>query len=127
MRRLSHPSAPSSVALVSHSAFRRVSTLDALIEGQPVAVRADDGERLCLVREGQAVYAMVDRCPHRDFHLSGGDMVDPGVIECPWHGARFDCRTGAVLQGPATDDLTVYEVRLEGNVVYVGPRILENT
>ncbi|MBC8088113.1 MAG: Rieske 2Fe-2S domain-containing protein [Phycisphaerae bacterium] len=112
---------------MSHSAFRRVSTLDALIEGQPVAVRADDGERLCLVREGQAVYAMVDRCPHRDFHLSGGDMVDPGVIECPWHGARFDCRTGAVLQGPATDDLTVYEVRLEGNVVYVGPRILENT
>lgn len=112
---------------MSDSPFRRVATLDVLVDGQPVAVRAEDGESLCLVREGEAVYAMVDRCPHRDFHLSGGDVVEPGVIECPWHGARFDCRTGAVLQGPATDDLITYPVRVEGDVVYVGPRILEKT
>jgi 3-phenylpropionate/trans-cinnamate dioxygenase ferredoxin component len=127
MRRLSRPFRPSDSTRVSNSQFRRVTTFDVLVDGQPVAVRAEDGESLCLVREGNAVYAMVDRCPHRDFHLSGGDVVEPGVIECPWHGARFDCRTGAVLQGPATDDLITYPVRLEGNVVYVGPRILEKT
>lgn len=112
---------------MSDSSFRRVTTLDVLVDGQPVAVRAEDGESLCLIREGEAIHAIVDRCPHRDFHLSGGDMVAPGVIECPWHGARFDCRTGAVLQGPATDNVTTYPVRIEGNDVYVGPRILEKT
>lgn len=81
-----------------------------------------DGEALCFVREGDAVYAMVDRCPHRDFNLSSGDIVAPGVIECPWHGAQFDCRTGAVLQGPATDDLILYPVKVVDGQVLVGPR-----
>lgn len=113
-------------SLANTSSFRAVATLDELTERQPLGIRTDDGESLCLVREGDVVFAMVDRCPHRDFHLSTGDIVEPGVIECPWHGARFDCRSGQVLQGPATDGLTVYPVRLEGNVVYVGPRKLEN-
>ncbi|MDQ6612698.1 MAG: Rieske 2Fe-2S domain-containing protein [Gemmatimonadota bacterium] len=81
-----------------------------------------DGEALCLVRDGDGVYAMVDRCPHRDFPLSGGDLVEPGVLECPWHGARFDCRTGRVLQGPATDDLQMYPTRVTNDEVFVGPR-----
>lgn len=81
-----------------------------------------DGEPLCIVRDGTEVFAMADRCPHRDFNLSGGDIVGPGVIECPWHGAQFDYRTGAVLQGPATDSLLTYAVLLKGAEVHVGPR-----
>jgi 3-phenylpropionate/trans-cinnamate dioxygenase ferredoxin subunit len=38
---------------------------------------------------------------------------------CPWHGARFDCRTGEPLSGPATDAVPVYEVRVEGEEIYV--------
>jgi len=38
-----------------------------------------------------------------------------------WHGARFDCLTGVVQQGPATDALTPYPVRIEGDRVLVGP------
>jgi 3-phenylpropionate/trans-cinnamate dioxygenase ferredoxin subunit len=81
-----------------------------------------DGEQLCLVRDNEAVYAMLDRCPHRAFALSGGEMVSARVLECPWHGARFDCRSGRVLQGPATDDLKLYAVRIVNGEVFVGPR-----
>lgn len=102
--------------------FRHALQLSDLPEGLPQACRMPDGESLCIVREGDAVFAMVDRCPHRDFNLSGGDMVAAGVIECPWHGARFDCRTGAVVQGPATDELELYAVRIERGKVLVGPR-----
>lgn len=102
--------------------FRRALPLVELESGLPQAHQMDDGERLCLVREGDLVYAMVDRCPHRDFNLSSGDMVAPGVIECPWHGAQFDCRTGEALQGPATDELTLYETRIANGDVFVGPR-----
>lgn len=85
----------------------------------PLGVTLADGTRVCLVRDGSAVHAVEDRCPHRDFALSGGDVVAPCVLECPWHGARFDVRTGEVLQGPATDAIRVYEVRVENNDVWV--------
>ena len=101
--------------------FRRALKLAELPQGLPQACQLADGERLCLLRDGNEVFAMVDRCPHRDFNLSSGDMVAPGVIECPWHGAQFDCRTGAVLEGPATEELTLYEVRIENGEVLVGP------
>ena len=37
-----------------------------------------------------------------------------GTIECAWHGARFDRRTGDVRRHPATDPLAVFEVRGAG-------------
>jgi 3-phenylpropionate/trans-cinnamate dioxygenase ferredoxin subunit len=39
-----------------------------------------------------------------------------------WHGAQFDCRTGAVRKGPAEDPLPVYDVKIENGKVLVGPR-----
>ena len=88
----------------------------------PLGVVLDDGRRVCLVRDGASIHAVEDRCPHRDYALSGGDLVSPGVLECPWHGARFDVRSGAALQGPATDALAVFEVCVTAGLVLVGPR-----
>ena len=103
-------------------AFQRAARLSDIEAGLPLGVALPDGERVCLVRDGEQVYAVQDRCSHRDFALSGGDIVGPCVLECPWHGARFDVRTGRMLQGPATDDLTTYSVRVVGNEVFVGPQ-----
>ena len=41
------------------------------------------------------------------------------VIECPLHFATFDVRTGKLLSGPASADVVTYEVRIEGDTVYV--------
>jgi nitrite reductase/ring-hydroxylating ferredoxin subunit len=101
--------------------WERVARLAELEPGLPTGVRLADGTPVCLVREGETVLAVSDRCPHRDFALSGGDLVAPGVLECPWHGARFDCRTGAVLQGPATDGLAVFAVQVAHGHVAVAP------
>lgn len=48
------------------------------------------GERIVLFRdaEGRAV-ALIDRCPHRGVALSLG-RVAGGIVECPFHGWRFD-------------------------------------
>jgi 3-phenylpropionate/trans-cinnamate dioxygenase ferredoxin component len=36
---------------------------------------------------------------------------------CQCHGSRFDVTTGAVISGPATDPLEVYEVQeVDGDV-----------
>jgi nitrite reductase/ring-hydroxylating ferredoxin subunit len=41
------------------------------------------------------------------------------MIECPLHFAIFDVRTGRFVDGPISADVPVYEVRIEGDVIYV--------
>jgi len=99
--------------------FEPVARAAEVPEGAPRGVTAPGGARLCLVRVGGAIHALADGCTHQEFPLSAGDVAADGTIECPWHGARFDCRTGAVLRGPACDAVKVHEVRVEDGIVYV--------
>ena len=55
---------------------------------------------------------MESRCTHRGGPLHDGDVVG-ACIECPWHGSRFDRRTGAVTRGPASAPQPVYEARID--------------
>lgn len=84
-----------------------------------LGVALPNGERVCLVRCGDAIAALRDECTHQAMPLSAGEVLPDGTIECPWHGARFDCRSGAVRRGPAADDVAVYAVRVEGDRVLV--------
>ena len=102
--------------------FVRAAAVREIETGLPLGVVMGDGRRVCLVRDGDTVHAVDDRCPHRDFAISGGDLVEPCVLECPWHGARFDVRTGAVLSGPSTEALGTYPVQIADGDVFGGPR-----
>jgi len=100
--------------------LQRAARLADLATGLPLAVTLPDGQRICLVKDGERIFAIADRCTHKDFALSGGDLVAPCVLECPWHGARFDVRTGQAVLGPATDTIATYSVRIVGEEVFVG-------
>ena len=104
--------------------FVRVACLRDVAEGELHAVEAPGGVRLCLLNLGEGeVRAVSDVCPHQGFPMSAGELhADEGTVECVWHGARFDCRTGVVIEGPATDDLPVYEVRVEDGEILVRTR-----
>jgi nitrite reductase/ring-hydroxylating ferredoxin subunit len=52
--------------------------------------------RLLLTRVEGRAYAVSERCPHLGFSMARG-TVSGGSITCPWHGSRFDCRTGENL------------------------------
>jgi nitrite reductase/ring-hydroxylating ferredoxin subunit len=100
------------------------------IAGQPLVVaRADElkvnqmkllhleGERLVLARTEQGYVVFNDRCTHRGGSLAGGVMIR-GVVQCPWHGSQFDCRSGKVTAGPATEAILTYQAAEQGgNVV----------
>lgn len=79
---------------------------------------AVERERIVLAHVEGAFYALRDVCGHRNAPLSRG-RLDGYVIECPLHFATFDVRTGKLIDGPVSADVPVYEVRVEGDTVYL--------
>ena len=79
---------------------------------------AVDRERVLVANVGGTFYAIQDVCGHRHETLSKGTLWGY-VIECPLHFACFDVRTGKLISGPASADVPTYEVRVEGDTVYV--------
>ncbi len=78
-----------------------------------------DGLRIAVVRIGDDVYAIGDRCTHQDISLSEGEVdVEERTIECWKHGSQFDLVTGEPTSLPATKPTPVYDVSvLDGRVV----------
>jgi phenylpropionate dioxygenase-like ring-hydroxylating dioxygenase large terminal subunit len=57
------------------------------------------GEQIVFFRDSRGtVHALEDRCPHRFAPLSLGKLVE-GVVQCPYHGLRFD-GSGACVHNP---------------------------
>ena len=102
------------------TAFLDVAALEDVPEMGVLGVEGPDGRAVCLVRFGGQVSAFADECTHQAFPLSAGEVHPDRTLECVWHGARFDCLTGAVRRDPATDALTPFPVRVTGNRVLVG-------
>jgi Fe-S cluster biogenesis protein NfuA/nitrite reductase/ring-hydroxylating ferredoxin subunit len=77
-----------------------------------------EGRPVLLLRLAGEIYAYRDACPPTDLPLSGGH-VDDGTLVCPWHGCRFDGRSGRRLDrdGP---DLGVMPIALEAGEVRLG-------
>ena len=59
---------------------------------------AVDGASVAIFRTREGFRAVDDRCPHAGASLSEGTCRED-VIVCPWHGFRFDARSGACLVG----------------------------
>ena len=91
--------------------------VDELEGPDPVSVQVGDTPVL-LVRDGDDVLALHDRCSHRGCSLAGGDVED-GAIVCPCHGSSFDLRSGAIRRGPATAPQPVLQARTRAGRVEV--------
>lgn len=98
--------------------FYKVADVGELTEGKLYPCEVD-GEPICVVKLEDVIYAFTDNCTHISGPLNQGDF-DGCTITCPWHGARFDVRTGKVLRGPARQDLYTYPVKVDGEAVLVG-------
>jgi nitrite reductase/ring-hydroxylating ferredoxin subunit len=50
-------------------------------------------------RDGE-YFAVSRRCRHQLADLSKGSLDADGCLVCPWHQARYDVRTGEMVEGP---------------------------
>lgn len=103
--------------------FEHLADVEDLPEGELLGVRNAAGEEICLFNFRGTIGAVRNVCTHAEFPMSDGTLKADGTIECVWHGAQFDCRSGAVCRGPAVDPLPVYAVRVDGGRVLVGRRV----
>jgi nitrite reductase/ring-hydroxylating ferredoxin subunit len=56
------------------------------------------GREFVLVNRDRGLLAYPARCPHQLGPLAAG-ALEGGTVVCPWHGYRFDLRTGDNLSG----------------------------
>src|SRR3989442_13861518 len=94
------------------SKFVKVATTDEMANQLAKHIEMDR-EKIALFKVGGAFYALSDTCTHRGGPLSEGD-VEGTEVTCPWHGATFDLRTGAVLGPPAQTGVKRSEERRVG-------------
>ena len=73
-----------------------------------------DGEGVGIVNVDQSYYAIGNICPHL-----GGPLNEGYDVECPWHGSKFDVRTGEPTTPPAQQPVPAYEVKVEENSILV--------
>ena len=88
-----------------------------LAEGEVIGVEVG-GRSIALYDADGRVFATDNICTHAYACLSDG-WLDGEVIECPLHAARFDIRSGKVLDPPATEDLKTYPVRIVDDEIQV--------
>lgn len=88
-----------------------------LVDRRPLRAVVGDTPVLVL-RDGDQIFAIHDRCSHRGCSLSDGEL-DGEEIVCACHGSRFDRRTGALKRGPATAAQPAFQVRVQNGRVEV--------
>ena len=73
------------------------------------------GRALLIANSDGHYYAMDGTCSHQFANLALGS-IDDLIVTCPLHGARFDVRTGKVVQGlgpeERVNDLRAYRVEV---------------
>jgi nitrite reductase/ring-hydroxylating ferredoxin subunit len=78
----------------------RLATLDELGDTGVTVVQHPDHGALAVGMSGDEPFAVSNRCRHLFASLGEGHVAEDGCLECPWHGARYDVRTGQMTVGP---------------------------
>ena len=97
--------------------FVKVAETSEVPAGGMKVVKVGGTEVLVANFEGK-LYAIGDKCTHVGGPLGKGKL-EGSVVECPWHGSKFDLKTGAVKAGPAVEPEPTFEVKIENSSIWI--------
>ncbi len=100
-------------------AFVKVAEVGELSPGNLKMVEVGD-DQILLANVAGNIYACDNVCTHAFAPLSEGGL-DEEQVECPLHGSIFNVTTGEAIGPPAVESLRVFQVRIDGQDVLVGP------
>ena len=96
----------------------RVAAVADVPPGWVLKVRVDSRE-LAIANCDGAITAMDNACTHAGGPLGDNRLKDGCFVECPWHNAVYDARTGEAVRGPARKGVKTYPVAVEGGEIFV--------
>lgn len=94
----------------------RVASVNDLKDGEAKTVQAE-GQEIALYKVNGEFFATTNKCVHKGGPLGEGEL-EGNIIICPWHGWKFDVRTGISPVNPAAQVKT-FPVTVEGDDVFV--------
>ncbi|MCC2649294.1 MAG: bphF [Nitrososphaeraceae archaeon] len=97
--------------------FVKVAETEDVQVSQMMAVEVND-EKICLANVNGKYYAIGNVCTHMGGPLAEGKLEEY-IVQCPWHGSRFDIRSGEVVRPPAMKPESTYEVKVENNDILI--------
>lgn len=101
--------------------WARVASVGEIKAGELKGILVDGQEVLLANLDGE-IRATSDVCSH-EFVLLHDGWLEEDEVECPQHGSKFDLRSGNVRGLPATEPISLYEVKVEGEDIFVrGPK-----
>lgn len=98
--------------------FVRVASVNDLKPGENKVVNAN-GTEVALFNVDGEFFAINNTCLHRGGPLGEG-MLEGDIVACPWHGWRYNVKTGQNAMMP-TAKVQTYQVKVEGNDVMIAP------
>ena len=99
-------------------------SLGELSDRRPARVEVE-GEDVLVVRDGDRVFAIGNRCTHQGAPLHKGPVRFGGsltTVQCPVHGSMFNLEDGKVMRGPALKPVSAYDARINGDLVEIRRR-----
>jgi nitrite reductase/ring-hydroxylating ferredoxin subunit len=83
--------------------------------GGTAIVSSSLGTMLVVRNDATTVSAFTATCTHQQCTVTG---FTEGVFQCPCHGSRYNT-TGAVVRGPATQNLRRFNATITNNVISI--------
>lgn len=77
-----------------------------------------EGRAFALFKVAGKVYCLENECSHLGGPLCEGSLQG-FVVQCPWHGSRFDVRSGQVVGPPARSPVRAHATTIENGKVWV--------
>lgn len=99
------------------SEFVKVGTIHDVAPSRPL-IHDFDYDTVAVFQVGDEYFCIEDLCTHEEYPLSEGKQEDCRV-ECPLHGSWFDLRSGEALNLPAVKAVRTFELKVEGEDLYV--------
>jgi nitrite reductase (NADH) small subunit len=93
----------------------KVADKTELAEGLGKVVKVD-GRTIALFRVKDTYYATANNCLHRGGPLGEGNLAGD-VVTCPWHGWKFDVRTGSFTVIPTLKVVTYKVTEQNGSLM----------
>jgi nitrite reductase/ring-hydroxylating ferredoxin subunit len=106
-------------------AWTTIGPVADLAEGRSSRVQVD-GSDVLVLRAGERVFAVGNRCTHQGAPLDRGVARVDGpmpTVTCPAHGSVFSLEDGAVRRGPASTPIPAFETRVSDGSVQLRPRV----